>query len=94
MFLKQELNFRICKKKGKSHFADLFYLASEAWIVCRKLSKVKNELKNYIIYICEYGNDISIAHICILMEELCFEFWKTYKLDFKGHFEKNPKSCQ
>ena len=33
------------KKKDKSHFADFSYLASEAWIVCRILSKVKNELK-------------------------------------------------
>ena len=57
-------------KKDKSHFADFFYLASEAWIVCRILSKVKNELKIYIIYI----YDISITHVCILMEELYFEF--------------------
>ena len=34
-------------KKDKSHFANFFYLASEAWIVCRILSKVKNELKIY-----------------------------------------------
>ena len=59
-----------CVKKDKSHFADFFYLASEAWIVCRILSKVKNELKIYIIYKC----DISITHVCILMEELYFEF--------------------
>ena len=25
------------------------------------------------------------------MEELYFEFEKTYKLDFKGHFEKKPQ---
>ena len=61
-------------KKDKSHFADFFYLASEAWIVCRILSKVKNELKIYIIYICDFGIDISITHVCILMEELYFEF--------------------
>ena len=60
-------------KKDKSHFADFFYLASEAWIVCRILSKVKNELKIYIIYICEFGIDISITHVCILMEELYFD---------------------
>ena len=42
----QDLNFKICKKKEKTHFADFFYLASEAWIVCRLLSKVKNELKD------------------------------------------------
>ena len=46
-------------KKDKSHFADFFYLASEAWIVCRILSKVKNELKIDIIYICDFGIDIS-----------------------------------
>ena len=61
-------------KKDKSHFADFFYLASEAWIVCRILSKVKNDLKIYIIYISDFGIDISIAHVCILMEELYFEF--------------------
>ena len=47
---------------------------SETWIVCRLLSKVKNELKIYIIYICDFGIDISITHVCILMEELYFEF--------------------
>ena len=31
-------------KKDKSHFA-VFYLASETLLVCRILSKVKNELK-------------------------------------------------
>ena len=68
-------------KKDKSHFADFFYLASEAWIVCRLLSKVKNELKIYLIYICDF--DISITHMwdwhfyhsCLhMMEELYFEF--------------------
>ena len=47
-----------------------------------------------IIYICDFGIDISVTHVCILMEELYFEFSKTYKLDFKGRFEKNPKSGQ
>ena len=37
-------------KKDKSYFADFFYLASEARIVCRILSKVKNELKICVIY--------------------------------------------
>ena len=52
-------------KKDKSHFADFFYLASEAWIVCRILSKVKNELKIYIIYICDFRTDIFITHVCV-----------------------------
>ena len=60
-------------KKDKSHFADFFDLTWEAWIVCR-ISKVKNELKIYIIYICDFGINISITHVCILMEELYFEF--------------------
>ena len=47
-----------------------------------------------IIYICDFGIDISVTHVCILMEELYFEFSKTYKLDFKGRFEKNPKNGQ
>ena len=59
-------------KKDKSHFADFFYLASEAWIVCRILSKVKNELNIYIIYTCDFRIDISITHVCIQMEELYF----------------------
>ena len=57
-------------QKDKSHFADFFIWHSEAWIVCRILSKVKNKLKIYIIYIC----DISITHVCILSEELYFSF--------------------
>ena len=61
-------------KKGKSHFADFFYLTSEAGIICRILSKVKNELKIDIIYICDFGIDISITHVYILMEKLYFEF--------------------
>ena len=47
-----------------------------------------------IIYICDFGIGISVTDVCILMEELYFEFSKTYKLDFKGHFEKNPQSYQ
>ena len=61
-------------KKDKSHFADFFYLALEAWIECRILSKVKNESKIYIIHICHFGINISITHVYILMEELYFEF--------------------
>ena len=61
-------------KKEKGGFADFFYQASEAWIVCKILSKVKNELKKYIIYICDFGINISISQVCILMEELYFEF--------------------
>ena len=63
-----------CKSKGKSQFSDFFHLASEAWTVCKLLSKVKNELKIDIMYICDFGIDISITHVCVLMEELCFEF--------------------
>ena len=63
----------MCKKKNKSHFADFFYLASKAWIVCSLLSKVKNELNIFIIYICDFGIDISITHVCILIEELFCE---------------------
>ena len=55
-------------QKDKNPFADFFYLASEAWIECRILSKVKNELKIYIFYICDFGNYITLTHICILME--------------------------
>ena len=66
--------FKEYVKKDKSHFSDFFYLALEAWIVCRILSKVKNELEIYIIYICDFGIDFSITHVCILMEELYFEF--------------------
>ena len=78
-------------KKDKSHFADFFYLASEAWIVCRILSKVKNELKIYIIYICDFGIDISITHVCILMEELYFEFKKLISLTLRDTLERTPK---
>ena len=59
-------------KKGKSHFVDFFYLASEAGIVFRILSKVKIEFKIDIIYICDFRIDICITHVCILMEELLF----------------------
>ena len=26
-----------------------------------------------VMYICDFETDISITHVCILMEELCFE---------------------
>ena len=38
-------------KERQKPLCRFFYLASEAWIVCRLLSKVKNELKKYIIYV-------------------------------------------
>ena len=82
MFLKQG-NYQVSTinncileyiKKDKSHFADFFCLASEAWIVCTILSKVKNELKIHIIYICDFEINISITHVYILMEELICNF--------------------
>ena len=63
------------KRKIKATL-QIFYLASEAWIVCRLLSKVKNELKIYKIYIYDFGIDISISHVCILKEELYLNFKK------------------
>ena len=62
------------KKKTKSTLQIFFYLVSEGGIVCRILSKVKNELKIDIIYICVFGIGIPITHVCIVMEELYFEF--------------------
>ena len=59
----------------------VFLSGSEAWIACRLLSKVKNELKKNIIYSCVFGIDISTTHVYLLMEELNFEF---KKLEFKG----------
>ena len=44
-----------------------------------------------MIYICDFGIDISITHVCILVEELFSEFQKTYKLDFKGHLKELQK---
>ena len=73
MSVKKLCILKYVKRKTKAT-CRFFYLASEAWIVCRLLSKVKNELKIYIIYICDFGIDISITHVCILMEELYFEF--------------------
>ena len=61
-------------KKRQKSLCRLFDLVPESLIVCRILSKVKNELKIYAIYICDFGIDISITHVCILMEELYFEF--------------------
>ena len=85
-------------KKDKSHLTDFFYLASEAWIVCRLLSKVKNELKKYIIYV-----TLGLAFLSLMSAY----WWKNYnlnfkkldfkghfKLDVKGHFGKNSKSYQ
>ena len=61
-------------KKKKVALQIFFYLASEAWIVCRTLLKLKNELKINIIYIRDFEIDISTTHVCILMEESYFEF--------------------
>ena len=96
MFLKQgnyqwiyvcqeTLHFRICKKKDKRQFA-VFYLAPETW-TCRSLLKLKNELKIYIMYVYVFRIVISITHVGILMEELCFEI----KLDFKVRFLPSKK---
>ena len=80
---KETLHVRICKKKGKIHFADFLYLA---WAVCRLLSKVENESKTYIMYIFDVAIDIFITHVCILMEELCFQL----SLALRETLEKNP----
>ena len=61
-------------KKRQNSLYRFFDLLPESLIVCRILSKVKNELKIYVIYICDVGIDISITHVCILMEELYIEF--------------------
>ena len=50
--------------------------------IFRLLSKVKNELKIYIMYICDFGIDMSINHVCILIAEL---FWilKSFSLKLR-----------
>ena len=45
------------------------------------------------MYICDSGIDISIIHVCILMQELCFEFEKVISLQ-QERYEKNFKSHQ
>ena len=46
----------------------------------------------YILFIHLYfGVDISISHVCILMEENVLNFEK-HKFDFRRHFGKNSKS--
>ena len=60
----------VCKKP----LCIFFYLTFEAGIVCGILSKVKSELKIDITYMCDFGIDISITHVYILMEEVYFEF--------------------
>ena len=62
-------------KKDKSHFEDFFYLVSEAWIVCRILSKVKNDLKLYKIYICDLG--------LTFLSLMSAYWWKNYILNFQ-----------
>ena len=62
-------------KKDKDNFADFFYLAQEAWIVCRILSKVKNELKTYIITYVTLG-------LTFLSIKSAY-WWKNYILNFK-----------
>ena len=61
------------KKKTKATL-QIFYVTFEALMVCKILSKVKNELKIDITYICDFGIDISIPQVCILKGELYFEF--------------------
>ena len=73
MSVKKLCILKYVKRKTKAT-CRFFYLASEAWIVCRLLSKVKNELKIYMIYICGIGIDISITDVCILVEQWYFEF--------------------
>ena len=81
MFLEQgndQLSVNNCileyVKKRQKPLCRFSHLTLEAWIACRILLKVKNKLKIYTIYICDFGIDISITHVCILMEELYFEF--------------------
>ena len=78
-------------KKDKSHFADLFYLASEAWIVCRILSKVKNKLKIYIIYICDFGIGISITMSSYRWKNYILNFKKLISLTLRDTLERTPK---
>ena len=73
MSVKKLCILKYVKRKTKAT-CRFFYLASEAWIVCRLLSKVKNELKKYIIYLYDFGIGMSITHVYLLMEELYFEF--------------------
>ena len=74
-----------------------FYLASEAWIVCKLLSKVKNKFKKYIIYLCDFGIDIFITDVYLLIEELYFGFQKnltlrdTLSLTLRDTLERTPK---
>ena len=49
------------------------------------LLEVTNELKKYIMYICDFGMYID-GRIVLNFTQL--------NLDFKGHFGQNSKSCQ
>ena len=73
------------QKKGKSQFADLFYLAPESWTVCKLVSEVKSGLK-----FCDFGIDISITYVWILMKEL---FWilNNLSLTLRDTLEGTPK---
>ena len=83
----------ICKiKKTKATFQIFFYLASEAWIVCRLLPKVKNELKIYLIYICDFEIDISITHVWYWLKIYIFKFKKLICLTLRDTLERTPKA--
>ena len=58
------------KRKAKANLQ--IFLSGK--LLCRLLSKVKNDSKKYIIYLCDFGIGISITHVYLLMEELYFEF--------------------
>ena len=60
------------KAKATLQIFIIWYQKLEQYVECYQ--KEKNELKINIIYMCDFGIDISITHACILMEELYFEF--------------------
>ena len=62
-------------KKRQKPLCRFFYLASEAWIVCRILWKVKNELKMYIITYVTLG--------LTFLSLMSAYWWKNYILNFK-----------
>ena len=60
MSVKKLCILKYVKRKTKAT-CRFFYLASEAWIVCRLLSKGKTELKKIYNFLCDFGIDISLV---------------------------------
>ena len=88
--VKKPCILKYAKNKDKSQFSNFFHLASEAWTLCKLLSKVKNELKTYNVHMWLWN--WYFYHSCLHIDgRIMFWILNNLTLTLRDTLERTPK---